>query len=297
MKTLSIPFSRVSRAVARRARGAASVTAAVTALVAPVLASTALAQSDYIVGPRDVLAVTVFEQPELSGKFTIEADGSFSFPLLGRLTVAGLKTREVESVLRERLLKGILTDPRVVVAVDQYGSQRVFLVGQVRSPGSYQLNGDMTLIELLARAGSIIDGAGPEAVIVRPRTGRASTGTPIDPENPGNAEVIRVDLDALHRGRLDNNVLLRDGDTIVVPRVELITVYVQGHVKNPGVYTVPKNARLVQVLAMAGGVSERGSAGRVKLTRVQDGKTIERKLKADEPLQDGDTLTVGRRLL
>ncbi len=90
----------------------------VTALQGPPAAS-----SDprlYIVGANDVLTVTVYNQPQLSGKFAVEADGTFAFPLLGRVAAGGLSIRVVEDKIREGLAAGILNDPQVSVTVDQY---------------------------------------------------------------------------------------------------------------------------------------------------------------------------------
>jgi polysaccharide export outer membrane protein len=97
----------------------------------------------------------------------------------------------------------------------------------------------MTLIEALARAGSITEHAAGEALIVRsPNEGHAAG--PVLPDQKGSADVIRVDIKALQSGRLTENVALRDGDTIFVPRAEL--VYVFGHVHSPGAYTLPRVA-------------------------------------------------------
>src|SRR5262245_26966994 len=90
-------------------------------------ASGAAAQTqNYIVGPQDIVTITVWDQPNLSGKFTVEADGTFTFPLIGLIKAGGLNLREVESELRGRLEKGFLKNPQVSVAVDQYRSRRIY---------------------------------------------------------------------------------------------------------------------------------------------------------------------------
>ncbi len=134
--------------------------------------------ADYVVGPQDVLTVQVFDQPDLGGKYTVETDGTFSFPLIGRVTAGGLTLRKVESELKKQLADGYFTNPQVTVAVEQYRSRRVFVMGEVRSPGPVSLTGDMTLIEALARAGSTLPSASGEIAIVRPAQG---TNGPIAP--------------------------------------------------------------------------------------------------------------------
>ena len=124
----------------------------------------------YIIGPNDVLAVTVFNQPQLSGKFAVGSDGTLAFPLLGRVMVGGLTVGAVEDEMRRRLAAGYVKDPRINVTIEQSRSQLIFIIGEVRQPGALPLTGSMTLIEALARAGSTTERAGMEAMIVRPRS-------------------------------------------------------------------------------------------------------------------------------
>lgn len=74
--------------------------------------------ADYIIGPQDVLAIQLFDQTDLSGKYTVEADGTFSFPLVGRLKAGGLTLRTFESELKQRLADGYFKDPQLSVAVN-----------------------------------------------------------------------------------------------------------------------------------------------------------------------------------
>ena len=248
--------------------------------------------NNYIVGPQDVLMITVFDQQDLSGKFTVDADGSVSFPLIGRLKAGGLTLHEVEDGLRKALADGFFKNPQVSVGIEQYRSQRVFVVGEVRTPGPYQLSGDMTLIEALARAGSTTEAAAGEAMIVRSKSAAASAG-PILPEQQQGADVIRVDIKELQSGRLSQNALLRDGDTIFVPRAEL--VYVFGQVKNPGAYPMQKGTTVLQALSLAGGVTDRGATGRLRVARVVAGKKTEVRVSVEDIVQPGDTVIVPER--
>lgn len=122
--------------------------------------------NNYIVGPQDVLAITLFDQQDLSGKYTVEADGTFTFPLIGRVKAGGMSLRDVEQALRTQLSDGFFKNPQVSVSVEQYRSQRIFVVGEVRTPGPYPLVGDMTLIEALARAGGLSQKSNPKEVIL-----------------------------------------------------------------------------------------------------------------------------------
>ncbi len=129
-------------------------------------------------------------------------------------------------------------------------------------------------------------------LVVRPATEQAITG-PVLPEQAAVAEVIRVDLREMERAGVVPNLTLRDGDTIVVPPG--LKVYVTGHVRNPGGYTVPKGATLLQLLSLAGGVTDRGAMGRVKVLRMVAGERKEIRLKPDDPVQSDDTITVPQK--
>lgn len=258
-------------------------------------------QSDYVIGPQDVLAITVWDQEDLKGKFAVETDGTFTFPLIGRIKAGGLTLRDLEAELKRRLADGYFNKPQVTVAVEQYRSQRVFVVGEVRAPGTYALTGDMTLIEALARAGSTLPTAGDQAVIVRAPAG-ANPSAPALPEQVGSdgragqapaSEVIRVDIKDLQSGAPVENVRLRDGDTVFVPRS--VTVFVSGQVKNPGEYAVKKDATVLQALALAGGVTGRGSTGRIKIVRLVDGKKKEISAKLNDVVLADDVIIVQER--
>jgi polysaccharide export outer membrane protein len=250
-------------------------------------------QPDYLVGPQDVLTITVWDQNDLSGKFTVETDGSFTFPLIGRIQAGGLTLRQIEAELKKRLADGYFKNPQLTVAVDTYRSQRVFITGEVRTPGTYTLTGDMSLIEALSRAGSTTQFAGAEVVIVRTAAGKAASG-PLLPNQVENATSIRVDLKELQSGGLTHNVQLKDGDTIFVPAAE--TVYVFGQVKNPGAYPLrTKDTTVLQALALAGGVTDRGATNRIKIVRIVDGKKKEIKVGLTDIIQPGDTIMVPER--
>jgi polysaccharide export outer membrane protein len=283
---------RLFHAAGRRSAAAPSRIGAALCLMLVLTAATAGAQvASYIVGPQDVLMITVFDQQDLGGKYTVDADGTVSFPLIGRLKAGGLTLQAVEEGLRKALADGFFRNPQVSVGVEQYRSQRVFVVGEVRSPGTYPLSGEMTLIEALARAGSTTQDAAGEAMIVRSRS--AKIDGPILPEQNSAADVVRVDIKDLQSGRLSENALLRDGDTIFIPRAEL--VYVFGQVRTPGAYTLQKGTTVLQALSLAGGVTDRGATGRIRIVRVVEGKKTEIRSQTDDVVRPGDTIIVPER--
>ncbi len=251
------------------------------------------AQSDtYVLGARDVLAITVWNQLDLSGRFVIDATGAITFPLVGRVEAAGLTVEEVKTKLLSLLADGIYNEPQLSVSVDEYQSQRVFIVGEVRAPGSYPLSGETTVIEALAVAGSTTAEASGELLVVR-RPPDASGSGPVLPNQETAGEIIRVDLAALRRGELPNTLSLQDGDTMFVPRAE--SVFVFGQVTRPGSYPIDRTTTVMHALALAGGVSDRGAANRTKILRMTDGREQQIDVELSDPVQPGDTIVVPER--
>ena len=153
----------------------------------------------------------MFDQTELGGKYTVESDGTFSFPLIGRITAGGMTLRKFESELRTRLADGYFVDPQVSVAVEQYRSQRLYVVGEVRNPGPVPLTGGMTLIEALARAGSTLPSASGEIAIVRARQG--ADGPSLPPAEGDDGSIVRAAIRDLESGAMKQTIELHDGDT------------------------------------------------------------------------------------
>ena len=259
-------------------------------LIAGAAVAAAQSAADYVIGPQDVLTIQVFDQADLGGKYAVEADGTFTFPLVGRVTAGGLTLRSFETALKGRLADGYFRNPQITVAIEQYRSQRVFVMGEVRNPGPVSLTGGMTLIEALARAGSTQPTSSGEVAVVRAAQG-AKGPLPLNGES--GSEVFRASIRDLESGAMSQNIELRDGDTIFVPRAE--TAYVFGQVKNPGGYAVPKGTTVLQALSLAGGVSENGAMNRVKVVRIVEGSKREVKVKLTDTVQAGDTIIVPER--
>jgi polysaccharide export outer membrane protein len=251
---------------------------------------------EYIVGSNDVLAIMVIDQPQLTGKYIVRADGTFTLPLIGRLKAGGLSVQEVENDVRDRLAKGYLKNPQVGVSVDQYRSQQIFVMGEVRQPGTLPFTGSMRVIEALARAGSTTERAGTEAVIVRlPSGAPPPDAAAIErAQNSKDSDVIRVNLQSLQAGALSQNFPLRAGDTIVVPRAE--SVFVSGQVRSAGEYVIRTGMTVRQVLALAGGVTDRGSTRRIQIIRRVNGIETTVGASLQDTVSPGDNIVARERL-
>lgn len=254
-----------------------------------------LASGDYVVSPQDVLKVIVFDEPQLSGSFRVDTDGTFTYPFLGRIEATGQTLRTIERTLTKLLSDGYVKRPQIAIEVEEYRSRNIFVVGEVRTPGKYPLSAQMTLIEALAQAGSTTTTASSEVLILR-RGGRGATdGAALTPGAPGVTQTLRVNLADMHAGRESTNVVLQDGDTIFVGRAERF--YVTGQVRSPGAYTYERGMTVLQAISLAGGLSDRGSNRGIKIVRTSGGKKRDISAKLEDLIEPNDTIIVRQRLL
>ena len=240
------------------------------------------------IGPRDKVTVTVLDAPEYSGKYSIDADGTFEYAPLGlRLTAGGLTTGELAAAVKKELAAKVFNNPHVTVELEPSAHMRVIVTGAVGTPATYTFAGELRILEALARAGSTTPDAGEEALVVR-------AGASAESAAADAASKVRVDLHALLSGDMKQNLVLHDGDTVIVLKAE--PFYINGYVKSPGQYPYKRGMTVEQAITLAGGVSEQGrSNGKVKIKRVGQSKDIS--ATAAEPIRAGDIITVPRRIV
>lgn len=285
-------------------------------LAAVVLAVSLHAQArnpDYEVGPEDLLQVSVAGQKDFSGDFEVEPDGMINYPLLGRVMAAGQTTGEIERKLVTLLSDGYLRRPQVSVWVKEFRSQKVYLTGEVSRPGPQGLKGDGSILTLLTDGqGPLLPTAGHVVWVIRPPASRlqdlerlagdpARNAPPVDVPGridvPGadvpGTELFRVVRREIEMGAMDKNLVLKAGDTVFAPKAA--QVYLQGQVGRPGPIRFEDGLTVEKALALGGGVTNRGAAGRVKLVRMVAGRRVELKPRLDEVLLPEDTLVVPER--
>ncbi len=161
---------------------------------------------DYRIGAGDVLSVEVWKEPDISARsVTVRPDGRISLPMVGELLVAGLTPVEAQAAATA-LFARIVRDTRVSVTVREIHSQRVYVIGEVRREGAIRLTGPLTVLQTLAEAGGLTDYAKRRKIyILRVQNGRQIR--------------LPFDYDAVLRGeRVEQNITLLPGDTLVVPR-------------------------------------------------------------------------------
>jgi polysaccharide biosynthesis/export protein len=239
--------------------------------------SSGAVQDDYNIGVADVLNVIVFGEPDASHLgVTVDNDGTIDMPYIGRVKVAGQPARAAEKEIRERLAKGFLVNPSVSVEVVKYRSKTVMVQGFVRSPGEFILQGNVSITSVLAQAGSMTLDAGSYVLISR----RGADG---------KTEQIKVTRKAIESGQAQN-ILLKDGDTVLVPKAE--TFFVSGQVRTQGSYTWEEGLTVERALTLAGGATER--AGKISVER--NGKVVTKNAKKTDLVEANDTLRVGTRI-
>jgi polysaccharide export outer membrane protein len=249
----------------------------------------AVQDQDYVLGPEDEISIIVWDHPDLVRKIGINLEGTISFPLIGELRVAGLTQLQLEKKLRDMLADGYIVDPQVSVQVTDYRSQKVFVIGEVNSPGAYPLTRKTLLVEAIAMAGGVKQEADHEIMIVRPRRSQSLT-RPLLPEQADPSELIKVRLRDVLEGERSQNVEVHNLDTIFVPKIKVF--YVTGEVKRPGQYTFMKGLTALQAISTAGGFTEKASKKKVKMVRERDGKKVELVLSMEHPIEPGDTIVV-----
>jgi polysaccharide export outer membrane protein len=252
-----------------------------------VVAAPPVVQPSYQIGPQDELKITVFDAEELTGAYRVDGDGFISFPLLGRIAVGGTTLGETQEKLRTMLSKDYIKNPQVRVDVAEYKSQSIIVSGEVRAPAEIRVTGAMTLLRALAQAGSPLSSASSELTIARQKKG--VNGAP----SAESADVIRVNWRDLQIGKV-SDVTLQDGDVIFVPKAQ--TFFIEGYVRNGGTFVIEPGLSVEQAIALAGGLTERGTNRGIKATRTLNGKTSEVELKLSDKVQTGDVIHIKQRL-
>ena len=244
--------------------------AAATPSAAPANAAPPISES-LLIGPGDLLRISVLRESELDQAVRVLDSGEISLELIGNVPVQGLTPAEAAVRVAARYRDGnFLLHPEVSVLVEEYATQSVAVLGQVAHPGTVRLAAPRTLIDVLSRAGGLNEFADRHIVVEH----KARDGQP--------AERIRAYLPNRADDALNADILVRPGDTVIVPKAGI--VYVLGDVARPGGYVMQNDSKLtaLQAIALASGTSKTASERKARLVRTIDG----RPLSIDLPLRD-----------
>jgi polysaccharide export outer membrane protein len=231
-------------------------------------------------GPGDSVSIQVYGQPDMATTVYVSDDGTIPVPLAGPVQIAGLSPAEASQRIEKALKDGkFLVHPQVTLTVMVSRSQRVSVLGQVGKPGVYPIESNTTIFDLLAMAGGALETGSDEIFLLRKDAGGTLQRYPINLKGLDNAKNA-IPAQAL-----------RGGDSILVPKAEQFYIY--GEITSPKKYRVEPGMTVVQAIAVAGGVTVRGSERRVDIKRlVADGKYVTVKAKLNDLVKPDDVIHV-----
>lgn len=258
-------------------------------LAAAVLAvSAARGQKEtLLIGPGDMLHVQVFDTPELEQHARVTDTGDMPLVIGGNVHVAGVTPAQAAHSVEEALQKGqFLLHPKVAITVEEYATQKVSVIGEVKAPGAYAINTPRSVLDVLTLAGGLTDIADRKVLI----------------ERRGTRQRIPYFLSNNADAALDLAVEVNPGDSVLVPKAGI--VYVLGDVARPGGYTMTNNEAqltVLQLIARAGGTNHSAVPSHAKLIHKKGTAYIEEPLalsamqkgkRADLALQPDDIIWV-----
>jgi polysaccharide biosynthesis/export protein len=236
-------------------------------------ADTNNANAGYVIGPDDVIEVSVLGQPEFTTRARIRADGTIVLPYVGSTAVSGdtpvSLAKRVGGILKAG---GYYSNPIVSVEIAGFASRYVIVLGAVAQPGLQPVDRPYRVSEIVARAGGI-RGDGADFVIVRREKGGE----------------LKLRFEKLATGDATDDPFVLPGDKVYVPPAE--TYYIYGQINAPGVYPIRDKLTLRKAIARGGGLGAAGSEKKISVYR--DGKKTA--LALDEPILSDDVVVIGQR--
>ncbi len=225
--------------------------------ISPPVSMTAGDIGDYLLGPGDLIQVTVFETKELNAEVRVSSRGQISLPLIDTVEVRNLTAAEAEEKIETLLKAKYLQDPHVSIFIKEHVSKQITLVGSFKKPGTYDYVSKRKLLDVIAIAEGLSEKAGSAAYITR-----------YDEKAKKNINYF-IDLDQLVRkGNMQQNVMVMGGDVIFIP--ETGQCFVDGAVRKPGTYPLRNGMTVTEAIALAGGLAGYADTDKIKLIRHMD---------------------------
>lgn len=246
----------------------------------------AAAQTSATLSPGDLVKISVYGNSDLTTLTRVLPNGTITFPLIGVVAVGGFSQAHAEEIIAAKLRDGGFVKNAAVTIFVQERSEvpnsSVTLLGQVVHSGTYTLDPETagsvsTLVQLLAKAGGTTDNAADHCFLVRKENGQPRRQ--------------RVDLaDLVGGGNIKADITLSNGDVVLVPEMDVFYIY--GEVQHPGRYQLERDMTVMQGLAVASGLTPRGSIKGIELNR-QVGSDIKTyKSNLDDHMQPNDVVYV-----
>lgn len=209
---------------------------------------------DYVLGPGDLIQLTVFETEDLDTEVRVSSRGQVSLPLIGTVDVRNLTAADAERKIEGLLAAQYLQDPHVSIFIKEHVSRQITLVGSFKKPGTYDYVAKRNLLDVIAIAEGLTENAGTAAYITR-----------FDDKSKKNINYF-VDLDQLiKKGNMAQNIMVLGGDVIFIP--ETGQCFVDGAVRKPGTYPIKSGMTITEVVTLAGGLAGYADTDKIKLIR------------------------------
>ena len=211
-------------------------------------------------GPRDLIQIKVYQQPDLTQEIRIDDDGTVTLPLVGQVRATGMTVEAFSRDLVKRY-KEYLLNPEITVFVKEYNKREmeISVLGEVGKSGFFRFEEKSTLLDVLAQVGGLKPESGDRVIILRPKKIGES----------GEAETFIVKAKDLYtpEGVKKLNLELLDGDTVMVPRADQYFIF--GAVARPGAYKLDKDTAVtvLKAIILAGGFTDKASKSGIKITR------------------------------
>jgi polysaccharide biosynthesis/export protein len=237
--------------------------------------------SDYRLGDGDIVRILVYDHPDLTTTSRITSGGMISIPLIGSVRIDGMTVSQVAREISKQLSDGYVVNPQVSVFVEEFRSKRAIILGQVVAPGTYEMTGPTSLVELISKAGGLRPEAGEHAVIKR------KSRSPQESE-----QQITINLrDLVERGDASLDIQIVEGDTVFISEAGIF--YVTGEVNRPAAYRLEPDTSVIKAITMAGGFTNLASKRRVQIIRQVDGaEQVLKKVPMNEKILPNDVIVV-----
>lgn len=232
-----------------------------------------------VIGPGDTVRISAYRYPDLTTEARLSDEGKLNVPLVGEMSLKGMTPDEAAKRIADRLKSGkYINDPQITVTVVQARSRLVSVLGNVREPGRYVIDGTSAKIsDVIAMAGGLDPQASDKIIVQR--------------HGSKKSEPVAVDLSSIIQGDLAKNIEVSGGDSVFVPRAPV--VYVYGEVPKGGAYRIEAEMTVMQAISLAGGITPRGSQNRVQIRRRgDDGKWKQYTAKLTDRVSPDDVIYV-----
>jgi polysaccharide export outer membrane protein len=238
--------------------------------------------NDVLIGPGDTIKISVYNNPDLTLETRVSDSGTITFPLIGDVKVGGMSVQTAEKKMGALLESGgFLINAHVNIIVSEFQSQ-VSVLGQVTKPGRYALDGQRSIIDMLALAGGLSIDAGDTVNLIRKKDGVSSR------------EVIDI-IEMMHSGDLAKNYYLGNDDILFVERAPHFYIY--GELEHPGMYKLERDMAVIQALSVGGGLNTRGTDRGIKIKRRKANGQMELiEVKHDDPVLANDVIYIQESL-